>query len=72
MSTVVVNRWPSNSGDGTRLLMTRDWGTRLNFSTWMAVVVNANGTITAVHQNASNVDIPRGGLCAVPEGQAEV
>ena len=26
---VVVNRWPSNSGDGTRLLMTRDWGTRL-------------------------------------------
>ena len=22
---VVVNRWPSNSGDGTRLLMTRDW-----------------------------------------------
>lgn len=59
---VVVNRWPSNSGDGTRLLMTRDWGTRLNFSTWMAVVVDANGTITAVHQNASNVDIPAGGF----------
>ena len=70
---VGVNKWPSNSSDGTRLMMTRDWGTRLNFSTRDAVVVDANGTITAVYQNASNVDIPQGGyvLCQKSRRQYE-
>lgn len=60
---VVVNKWPSNSTDGTRLLMTRDWGRTLNFSTWRSVVVDASGTIIAVYQNAGgDVSIPEGGF----------
>ena len=60
-----VNHWPTNASDATRLIMTRDWGTRLNFSARDALVVDAAGTITAVYHNAANVDIPQEGyvLC---------
>lgn len=71
---VIVNKWPSNNTDASRLLMTRDWGKTLNFSTRDAVVVDANGTITAVYQYASgNVDIPEGGfvLCQKARRQYE-
>ena len=45
--------------------MTRDWGTRLNFSARDALVVDSSGTITAVYHNVQNVDIPQNGyvLC---------
>lgn len=59
---VVVNRWPGSDTDGARLIMTRDWGTRLNFSTWKAVVVDGTGTITGVYTDQENVDIPQDGF----------
>lgn len=73
VENVVVNKWPSSSTDAARLIMTRDWGQQLNFSTRDAVVVDANGTITAVYQNASNVNIPQGGyvLCQKARRQYE-
>ena len=69
---VGVNKWPSSSSDATRLIMTRDWGTTLNFYTRDAVVVDANGVITAVYTYAENVTIPGGRLCAVPAGPPAV
>lgn len=65
LSKVSVNHWPTHSADATRLIMTRDWGTRLNFSARDALVVDSSGTITAVYHNVQNVDIPQNGyvLC---------
>lgn len=73
VENVVFNRWPSSSTDATRILATRDWGTKLNFPTRDAVVVDSSGTITAIYQNASNVDIPQGGfvLCQRSRRQYE-
>lgn len=70
---VGVNKWPSSSSDATRLIMTRDWGTTLNFYTRDAVVVDANGVITAVYTYAENVTIPEGGyvLCQRARRQYE-
>ena len=71
---VGMNKWPNNNYDATRMIMTRDWGTKLNFSTRDAVVVDANGTITNVYTYASgNVDIPQGGfvLCQKARRQYE-
>lgn len=71
---VGMNKWPSNNYDATRLIMTRDWGNTLNFSTRDAVVVDANGTITNVFTYASgNVSIPEGGfvLCQKARRQYE-
>ncbi len=73
LEQVGVNRWPSSSTDATRLIMTRDWGTTLNFYTRDAVVVDANGVITAVYTYAENVTIPEGGyvLCQRPAGSTK-
>ncbi|MGI6254651.1 MAG: S-layer homology domain-containing protein [Acutalibacter sp.] len=71
---VGMNKWPNNNYDATRMIMTRDWGTKLNFSTRDAVVVDANGTITNMYTYASgNVDIPQGGfvLCQKARRQYE-
>lgn len=71
---VGVNKWPSSNTDAARLIMTRDWGKTLNFSTRDAVVVDANGVITGVYQYASgNVAIPEGGfvLCQKARRQYE-
>ena len=71
--SVGVNKWPSSSSDATRLLMTRDWGTNLNFYTRDAIVVDANGTVTAKYTYAENVSIPEGGfvLCQRARRQYE-
>ncbi len=71
---VGMNKWPNNDYDATRMIMTRDWGRTLNFSTRDAVAVDANGTITNVFTYASgNVAIPEGGfvLCQKARRQYE-
>lgn len=73
VENVVVNKWPSSSTDAARIVATRDWGRQLNFPTRDAVVVDSSGTITAIYQNAANVDIPENGfvLCQRSRRQYE-
>ena len=72
VENVVVNKWPGSGTDAARLIMTRDWGQQLNFSTRDAVVVDANGTITAVYQNARQREYSPGRLRALPKSPPSV
>lgn len=51
ISGVTVNRWPSSSTDGARILFTRDWGTSLAFIAKDAVTLAEDGTVLAVEHD---------------------
>ena len=62
-----VNRYPSGSSDGTRLIYTSDWGDRLGFSAKYAAVVSEDGTVLDVYHD-SDVTIPYHGYVLAQRG----
>lgn len=62
-----VNRTPSGSQDGTRQVFTSEWGSRLGFTAKYAAVVDEEGAVLAVYNDA-DVTIPSHGYVLAQRG----
>ncbi len=67
---VAVNRRPSRPTDGSRIIFTRAWGSRLGFAPKYAVKVDKKGFVTDIYHD-TDVEIPESGYLIVQQADRQ-